>query len=326
MKHAFWAVVLLGLMLPAQAVAFGHEGGLPGAVQDVNARDLHVLAYHPQPDPEGDPWGVGYADTPNGTIDYMAARYDSYLYPTAVFDGVRTIAGATNFQDTFLAYETNFNTRRDVDAPLRLGLQAALVDDRVMAQAVATAKVDIESDNLSLRLVLFEDDIRFDGGNGVDLHRFTVRAIGNTTSATLNQDQNVTFGAAFDLDPAWTVDRLGVVAFVANEDAQSRAFQAREILQAATFLLTQDGPTIQASRGVLLEYYTATWCPTCVYGDGALDEMANAHGVTSTRVLDRPFEYLRTADPAGLAVAAGIVVAVVLIVPRVRQPPEDDAR
>jgi hypothetical protein len=274
-----------------------------------------VAAFHPHPDPQGDPWGVPYAEAGNGSrVDYMQATYDAFLYPTAVFDGVDRMASASGFLQTYNAYESAYEDRVVVDAPLRLGLIGARVGPMALLEVAVTAKAAVDSSNLSMRAVLFEDDLRFDGGNGVDLHRFTVRHVFNETRVALDAAGRANRTLAVPMDPDWRGDRVGFVVWVVSHDGASRAFRQGEVLQSATYLLSQQGPTIQASRGVLLEFYTATWCPTCLWGDGAVDELANSFGVASSRILDRPYQYLRPFDLATVAGGAAVAVAVAAFV------------
>ncbi len=305
------------VFLPAVA-AFGHEENLPsGGAEDRQARSLHVLLYHPYPDPQGDPWGVPGGTKEGAEVGYMEAAYGAYWYPTAVFDGLEApgmkIEGATTFLESFNAYEAAYKERREVDAPLRLALGGWVVDGRAALEVDVEAKRAIQTDNLTLRIVAFEDEVPYDGGNNVDVHRFTVRAIVHDARMELAANLTATQQAMVPLDPEWNLDRLGFVASVHNRDPNSPEFKPGEVLQAATYRFAQTGPTIQYSRGVLLEMLTATWCAACLYGDNAVDELANAYGYPSSKFLDREWAYLRfthwdTILWAAAAGAAGLAV------------------
>lgn len=310
------ALATLALAAPLAGAAF-HEGRLPDAgAQDVNARALNILLYHPFPDPEGDPWGFGEIPRNNTTVGYMEGRYGAYWFPTAVTDGLRKIEGATGFLDTYNSLEADFLARRAMDAPMRLALSGTLdVDAGVAAARLdATPRTAIAWSDVEVRIILFEDEVKFDGGNGVDLHRFVVRAkmtVQSLGSNATNSGPNgtVPFAGMARLNDTWNVDRLGIVASVHHRATGHALFAQDEVLQSATYLFSQASPTIQHSRGVLLEMVSATWCAACIYGDAAIEELANAYGTPSSRMLDREWTYLRPLAAAPLAIAGVVGVS-----------------
>jgi hypothetical protein len=315
MMRTLALLLILILLAPVGCAQGGSEAAL-----DVNARRLSVVAFHPVPDPQGDPWGLPYAARNNTTYDYVRYTYGATLYPTAVFDGLHVLEGATSFTPTINAYEETYKDRSRHDAPLRLSMMAAAPTDVLNITINVRAKTTLESSRLVLHAVLIEDDVAFKGGNGVDNHRFVARVHATPMTLALDAQGNQTTLVTFPLQPAWGTDRLGVVAWVVNDDAGSRAFKEREVLQAATYLVRQQGPTIQASKGVLIQFYTATWCPTCVYGDAAIDELANFYGVTSLRIEARAFEYLRPIGPAVWFAALMVGILAALLVGMRRRP------
>ena len=273
---------------------------------DVNAHRLNVLVYHPTPDSQGDTWGVAWGTGAQEGRDYMAAHYGASLFPTTVVDGVIFSEGATSFLPTYNAYEAFVRDRFDEDTPLTLRVTGALAGPMALVDVNVTARAAVESTDLRLRIALFEDDVGFDGGNGVGNHRFVVRDILNETPVAWHVPSG-TFEhtAGVPVNESWSLARVGFVVWITNADASSRTFEQDEVVQSATYQFSQVGPTVQTTRGVLLETYSATWCPTCVYGDAAVDELANQYGVASTRLLDRAYEYWRPFDAAAL-VAAGV--------------------
>lgn len=284
--------------------------------EDRQARPLHVLLYHPYPDPAGDPWGFPAAPRDGEGVGYMEATYGAYWYPTAVFDGLRsaemTIEGATTFTESFDAYEAALLARRNIDAPIRLTLSGQLRDGEVRTEARSDAKQPLGDATLRLRIVLFEDEVLFDGGNGIQTHRFTVRGVAYDEPLRLGENGTAQIEASATLNASWDKDRLGFVASVHHVDGAGFDYAAGEVLQASTFVLGQDGPTVQHSRGVLLEMLTATWCAACLYGDTAVDELANEYGKPSSRFLERSWSYYQPVDAGtlGAAVAVAIVAAV----------------
>lgn len=311
--------VVAGLLL---AVALPPAGGQAGPEAPRHEVGASLLAYHPWPDPSGDPFGVEAA--PNTTLDRMALVYDAYWFPTVRVDGVLEHAQAKGDEggsaDAFeAAYRRLLDERLAEDAPLVIALSGALGATEGNATARFVPRVDVDSERVTLNLVVFEDDVRYKGENGVDVHRFTVRAVLPVEVASLRAGAPVTVARSFPLEASWVRDRLGVVAFAQNEDARSPNWAPLEVLQSATFLYGQDGPTVQARKAPLLEMYTATWCPPCVNGDAAFDRIARAYGTGAVAVEERATYYRApSALQAGAAIGAAALLAVALW-PRARR-------
>jgi cytochrome c-type biogenesis protein CcmF len=286
-----WTAPLLAVLLVA--LTAGAAAQADTGERDLNARPLHVLAYHPYPDPQGDPWGLPER-TRNGTrVGYMEGDYGAYWYPTTVIDGVDIVEGATSFLETYNTYHDLFQKRRLHDAPVRLFLLGATTEGAASLHVRAQVKSSLTTDQVDLRAVLFEDEVRFSGGNGVDLHRFTVRAILHEGPIAFNATGGLRLDVQTPLDPQWDPARLGVVVSLHNRDPTAARLQPNEVLQATTYRFAQEGPTIQDRRGVLLETLSATWCAACVFGDGAVDELANEFGIPSSKALGGRWAYLR---------------------------------
>lgn len=310
------ATLLALLLVSTTALALTHESSLPQAgEQDVNARRLHVVQYHPYPDPRGDPWGFAEIDQ-NGS---MEARYDAFWYPTAVFDGLETIEGATTYLETRQAWETALLDRSRNDAPARLGATIQRVGDDAEVHISWQAKTNLAIQNVTLRVVLYEDEVRFDGGNGVDLHRFVARTLVAAQRVTLDPDTTQDEAWTVPINASWDPDSLGVVVSLHNSRTASPLAEVGEVLQSATAAMHQTGPTIQNSRGVLLETLTATWCEACVFGDAVAEDLANLYGIPSSRVRDASWTYLRPVDASSLALAASLGVFVAAVVWRMER-------
>lgn len=309
-RPALGLLCLVGAFVPVPTLALNHEGALPDAgAQDLNARGLHILQYHPYPDPQGDPWGSPEPGVANGPRGYMEVSYGVYWYPTAVFDGTQKIEGATEFLQTFNAYESAYLSRRELDSPVRLALTTGNDATGPFVHVDVRAKHSIDSGAVELRVVLFEDEVPFDGGNGVDVHRYVVRALVHKELVTLTEDAPLDRRVHATLNASGAASRFGFVVSLHNRDPSAAHFGMGEVLQAATVRQDQEGPTLQHSRGVLLETLTATWCAACVYGDGAVDELGNAYGLPSSRTLEAGWAYLRPlrAVPILLALGFGLV-------------------
>lgn len=317
-------VVVAVAILGEGAAAFGHEDQLPGSVEDLNARSLNILEYHPYPDAKGDPFGFPYSERNGTRVGYMEATYNAFWFPTVVVDGVHTAEGATQFLDAYNTYETYYKDRAQDDAPFRLSLGGILIGRDGHLEVDVLAKPGVTPPNATLRVTLYEDEVPFDGGNGVKVHRFTARAILHDAPLRFAPNGTANATASFAAPEAWNLERLGVVAAIVTGDASNPDHEAGQVVQAATYRFGQSGPTMQYTKGVLMEAWTAAWCAACVFGDGAVNELADAYGLPSSKVLNQQWAYYRGVDEASLAASgalgAAAAVAVALMTWRRRRP------
>lgn len=316
MARAWLLLVLLPVGLPVPFGAGLHQG--PG---DTNAVDLNVLVWHPFPDEQGDPWGIGVVDVNGSRFDWMAGYHGAFFYPTAVFDGVLaferppTGEGGGAFQETYQNYRRAAEERRGQDSPATIRIEADLVGDLLAANVTFRADAALGGGGLFVRIVLYEDDVSFNGGNGIVNHRFVVREQRRHDGVDFSRG-DVRFVEAFQLGSGLARDRLGLVAVLQNDNEDSPVFQDKEVLQAATWTVRQEGITVQESRGVLLELYSATWCEACVYGDSAADTLANEMGIMSSRNVGSAFEYLRPVPVVSVVAAVAVGAAFAFFVSR----------
>jgi len=299
------AALFLLVLIASPALAQNEPRLADLAGQELNARGLHVLVYHPYPDPQQDPWGFPEREANGTRVAYMEGEYGSYWYPTTVFDGVERVEGATSFLETYNTYAAIYLERRIDDSPLRLFLNGALDASNASVAVKAQAKQAVPSPDIALRVVLFEDEVHYDGGNGVVTHRFVVRSTLHDGPITFNETNAASAQLSASLDPSWNRDQLGVVASFVNRDTTVSDYRPGEVLQSTTYRFDQVGPTIQDSRGVLLETLSATWCDACVYGDGAVDQLANEYGVASSSSQRAGPAYLRAFTPQFPSFATG---------------------
>lgn len=312
--------LLASLLLLIPALSATHQ--LP---EDVNAVDLNVLVWHPYPDEQGDPWGFPLV-TVNGTqMDWMAGYHGAFFYPTAVFDGVTvferppTGEGGGAFQETYQNYRRAAEERLKQPSPVRVRIEAGVAGGQLVTNVSLRFDGLVQESGLFARIVLYEDDVGYNGGNGVTNHRFVVRDQRRHDELAVGSES--AFVDAFMLQGAWRREALGVVVIVQNGAEDSRVFKHKEILQAATWTVLTGAPTVQASKGPLLELYSATWCEACVYGDAAADTLANEMGIVSAKLSDRGFEYLRPVPVLGLLVALAAGAAAAFLLARSREGP-----
>ena len=304
-----WAVLAVGFL----AASLPSVGAVHQGADDVNALDLNVVLHHPLPDEKGDPWGIPAANLNGTDVDWLAGYYGSYYFPTAVFDGLMVVEsvpqeeGAGAYNETYEGYRRIMEVRRGVDPPLRIHLEVTGASTLEVAATFLPAASFAEQ-GLVPRFVLYEDDVSFNGGNGIFNHRFVVRAMTSLDALDFSGGEAIRATTTFLTDGLGDPARAGIVVYVQNTREDSAFFKFKEILQSATWRSGQTGPTHQASKAVLLEMYSATWCAACVYGDAAADNLANQFGVVSARIDAGAFAYLRP-GPAWL-MALGVVAAV----------------
>ncbi len=260
---------------------------------------LSVLEYHPYPDPLGDPFGI---PEPGAVNDSFQTRYRSYWFPTTVIDGVVRFEGATSFTQTYDDYRAAILSRLRVPAPLQLDVEGTIAAN-VSVAATVTWQEQLPSQGLLVRGALFEDLVPFEGGNGVVTHRFTVRAIlaPQPFAGATGPAGDARFRWESDLPADVVTGRLGAVVFVVAGDSTG-SIVAGEVLQSSTYRFAQTAATFQRDRSVLLEMWTATWCAACVFGDGAVDQLANEFGVARP-LGPKGWSYLRATSAPVVLVA-----------------------
>jgi hypothetical protein len=318
----------LALLLGLLAATFPLGGLAEAASPSPSAADassssslqLSVVGWHPFPDPsvpghEGDPFGF---PAPNATQDWMAAYYGAYYYPTARFDGVLAESNLadSNPQNFFDTYQADVVSRLAVPSPIAITIDGGLDGLEANGTLRLETETNLTAEHLVLRAAVVEDEVPFSGSNGVATHRMVARLqfpdrdvhwVANGSAWAFAVSYRFVVGNGTDGKP-WRSDFLGVVAWVQNVgEAGTSRFEPREVLQSATHFFRDKAPTVQTTRAVLLEMYSATWCTACVQGDGATDLLLQEYGTAA--LLEKPpvWTYLRV--PAPEAAASAVVLA-----------------
>lgn len=276
--------------------------------------EVTVLLHHPN---DGvDPFGFPYG--PAG--DYFTTRYaplvadkQRFDFPFFVADGVLPIEQLPNPQipveATRIAYEAATQQRLATATPavLRVATTEAQGSALVALEVRPLAALD---ETVHVMVALTEDPVHLLPllTNGVEDHRFTVRAIVDLGPVDLRAASNHTH--AFALQDGWQRDRLFIAVWL-QANAPSPRFDAREVVQATHVQLGAD--VVQDRKGVLLEMLSATWCDPCLFGDLALEAVAIEHGVaqpleqaTGPRYFEAPHRPVLT---VAFALLAGLAVA-----------------
>ncbi len=187
--------------------------------------DLAVLMYHPDD---------GRDDLGTDDLDKRKAIYDDVDgYPTTFFDGVERIGGGYDgiYDDYKAAFKGREDRKTSAEIDLRFRLKSQDTKGKVNLSVEATKELP---DNTSLLVVLYEDNVKHSGSNGLSKYRFTVRDILIQKQLTIAKGESYDREKLFDLDPAWEASELGVVAFI--QDGETA-----EILQGARDTLTPSG-------------------------------------------------------------------------------------
>ncbi|UCH78723.1 MAG: hypothetical protein JSU81_01875 [Candidatus Coatesbacteria bacterium] len=132
-------------------------------------------------------------------------------YPTAYVDGIIMHRGAyTNNEQMYQWYMGSFNSRRAVNAPLKITfVQKQYANGKVMVKV----KVELE-ENLSAghvcHIVLWEDKLSYGGRT----YRFVERALETKTLTVTGQGQSEEFSHEFTIQSGWNEANLGLSVFV----------------------------------------------------------------------------------------------------------------
>lgn len=284
------AVLAVALALLPLATTFGL---LPQVVAQASPQ-VAVLIYHPVD--EYDPFGI--PGSPFETRYAHASDAGRFDYPTTVVDGVHVVRAVPDpqapYASTLQAYDDLVLLRVPEEPPAELSLASAIEGQRLNISVTVTPRALPENAQVAAHLVvaLSEDNIFHRPpspiSNGVENHRFTVRAHRNVATVALHNATS--HHVSFDLAPGWTRDALSVTAFLVARDATTR-YAVGEVLQAVQAPVGWERSAAQ--RVVLVEMLSATWCDPCLYGDLAVEELAIRYGAASpapsrsTSYLDR---------------------------------------
>ncbi len=300
---AFVWFIAMACLLPAASAA----GGGDGAPQpDRLGVTLVPIAYHPHPD-DADPLGVPYWVQGDQSWDYFQGAYarldtqrDGFAFPSLVVDGIDLVEGLPGGDgaSTLAAYREAWSARASVAAPVGLVVNATLGDRLEVAIRVEPAG-PVDDRGLRLHWAIVEDDVYYRPpaalSNGVFVHRFTARAINDWPPEEVDVTDGFDASVSIGLDPDWEPDRLHVAVWVQNHDEANGAFALGEVVQATRHAVGAPATTQDPSRrGVLVEMFTATWCPSCRLGDDALDHLAREAGFASHDYREPRWVYLGT--------------------------------
>lgn len=282
--------------------------------------EVSVLVHHPN---DGvDELGFPY----RGEADAFLVRHgsdplftDTVAFPGFVADGVFHYEGLAEGGDadaTVALYDEAVRFRLERETPVSLRVATAGSGTHWNASIAVGTSAVLDAD-LRLWTAVVEDPVEHVPkilSNGVFVHPFTVRSVQEHGRVAPVPGVPEVREVAFVLD-GWVPENVLLVAWVEQGGEDSPRFEAGEVVQATNHPLTSRVATVQTTRGVLVEAYSATWCKPCLVGDRAIEEVAQRHGLQPQREVDASaFLYYR--PPAWSAFVAAIVAGTALALVR----------
>ncbi|HUR25577.1 MAG TPA: hypothetical protein VM327_06145 [Candidatus Thermoplasmatota archaeon] len=315
----------LAAIAPAAGAADPQAEGVGAGV------GLTVLLFHP--DDGVDPFGIPYEGSDPFAVRYgpLVAEKGRFDFPFFVADGVLPIETIPDpgrpFASARASYDQAIAERLQVRSPVTLVLDSLVAGRQVVASVSIEPHADLADEDLHLWLAVAEDHVEYQPPpgltNGVTDHRFTVRdvrdlgAVDFSSPAASTSSAGVDLTATFLLDDGWQRSELSLAAWL-QQDAPSPRFDAREVVQATHAPLGDR--RAQATKGVLAEMLSATWCEPCLYGDAAIEDIAVARGIAQPGESEPASRYLEWAPRDGLAIAVAAAAGVALVAAARRRP------
>ncbi len=257
----------------------------PVAAQEVTSLPPAVFLIHHPGNDATDPFGSEpdiFAEAYAGT----ASTAGAFDYPTFVVDGVLPVRAIPNdkapMDSVLAAYATALHDRGLTETPVALHLltqtDAARENVAINLAVEPTGELQrIGEQELQAWIVVAEDNIHYKPpapvSNGIENHRFTVRA--HRMAGNLTDDGHGAFQVTIPLEASWDAQQVHIVAWI-QADGQGGRFQPHEVVQAVQADL--DDASTSATKVVLAQLYSATWCPPCLFGDLAVEELAIRSG------------------------------------------------
>ena len=171
---------------------------------------LAVLEYHVNTTSYEDPFII---DDCSETWDYYISS-GTKATPDMFFDGVIEEAGGGDEEDRYDAFSTHIENELDIEPYYNICVTSEINGNtgKVVANIEEIKEHDVG--NLKVKFVVFEDNINFEGHNGIKIQRFVVR------NALPSSDLTSSVTRTFAVQSDWNRDELGVVVYVQSDDTQ----------------------------------------------------------------------------------------------------------
>lgn len=166
-----------------------------------------ILQYHPYPDNE-DPFGTPKIN------NRMSNYYGADSFPTTIFNGIIDESGG--YDGIYDEYKKHIISELKKDSEIEIKINGNLEDNVGKIYTKINSNKDLSNSNLSVRFMVYEDHIYFEGSNGVTDHRFVVRDVLEVEKISLNNNFTE-IERTFNLSENWNIDNLGVVVFIQKD-------------------------------------------------------------------------------------------------------------
>lgn len=219
-------------------------------------RPLSFLVYHAEGGAQPDPLATPL------TSAFAASRM-----PVTLFDRAERAASAPEGAPAsapahYREFQRLVERREAGGAPIALAMEGEARPDALELTLEATALGAFEPGAVNVSFVLFEHGALAEGRPQPYVARAATAPQRLLVNGTLEQE--------IQLDPAWALDRIGVVAIAEAGDV---------VLQSVTWMPARGGFARSVDKTVLVEHVTATWCNACAPADDALGLLAAQRGV-----------------------------------------------
>jgi len=178
---------------------------------DEYTTQLAVLEYHVDTTDDPDPFII---DDCNETWNYYIDLGGKGT-PDMFFDGVIEEGGGDE-EDRYSTFETHIENELGIEPYYNICVTSEINGNtgKVVANVEEIKKPDVS--NLKVKFVVFEDNVHYKGGNGIEIQRFVVRDV--LSSSDLSSSVTKTFA----IQNIWNKNELGVVVYVQSDDTQNK--------------------------------------------------------------------------------------------------------
>jgi len=175
---------------------------------------LAVLEYHVNTTSYEDPFII---DDCEETWDYYAPCdkfWEVKGTPDMFFDGVIEEGGGDE-EDRYDTFKADIEYELGIEAYYNICVTSEINGNigKVVANIEKIKEPGVG--NLKVKFVIFEDNISFEGHNGIKIQRFVVR------NALPSSDLTSSVTKTFAIQNDWNQDELGVVVYVQSDDTQA---------------------------------------------------------------------------------------------------------